>query len=373
MTVISVPATEDALTRIVERYFTSLAAAESPPDIASARKFNPDLRMELEPYSDQEAFERLVQVKEQGQQGASPSPLVLEFDILASGRAQIGVNEPDARLYAETLPREAWAAGARRDLSMIRSLVMVHRLREVMCLYGFTRLEPASTSGDTEFEDLQLAVAGAPIARHADWLPAIEQFGEGLFIQFEPAHVAAWLARPGVAARVDMLNCGYVVYRKKHPESGEPRFRGGSYVLLHSLAHALINEIALDCGYPASALKERIYDLPAGENRTARHGILIYTAATGAEGTLGGLVGSARRLAATLDRALERLAVCSNDPVCADHAPGSAVDERALLGAACHGCLLIAETSCERRNQFLDRALLVETMADADSALWPPQ
>jgi hypothetical protein len=37
--------------------------------------------------------------------------------------------------------------------------------------------------------------------------------------------------------------------------------------------------------------------------------------------------------------------------------------DRATHGAACHGCLLIAEISCEMRNLFLDRSLLVPTMA----------
>jgi hypothetical protein len=29
--------------------------------------------------------------------------------------------------------------------------------------------------------------------------------------------------------------------------------------MAHSLAHALMTEVAIDCGYPASALKERVY------------------------------------------------------------------------------------------------------------------
>ncbi len=136
------------------------------------------------------------------------------------------------------------------------------------------------------------------------------------------------------------------------------------------MAHALITEIALDCGYPASSLKERIYAFPASSGSPARYGILIYTAATGAQGTLGGLVARGDHIAGTTDRALDRLSLCSNDPVCADHSPGDAVDARSLLGAACHGCLLIAETSCERRNNFLDRALLIETIAEDQSSLF---
>jgi hypothetical protein len=54
--------------------------------------------------------------------------------------------------------------------------------------------------------------------------------------------------------------------------------------------------------------------------------------------------------------------LCSGDPVCADHDPAAAADDRALHGAACHGCLVIAETSCEARNLFLDRALLIDTV-----------
>ena len=114
--------------------------------------------------------------------------------MFASGRPEIGQNQPTAKLYAQTLPREAWAdASARLDLSVIKNLVAVHRLREVSCLYGFTRFEAAPTSADGELEDVQLAVHGAPISQNADWLPAIEQFGEGIFLHFDEAAIARWL------------------------------------------------------------------------------------------------------------------------------------------------------------------------------------
>ena len=143
-----------------------------------------------------------------------------------------------------------------------------------------------------------------------------------------------------------------------------PPAPGVGYVLLHSLSHALLTEIALDCGYPASAMKERVYALSSEKSGApTRCGILIYPASPGAQGSLGGLAAVSRRLALILGRALDRLAICSNDPVCADHEPGEGTSDRALLGAACHGCLLIAETSCEARNLYLDRSLLVETMA----------
>ena len=71
-----------------------------------------------------------------------------------------------------------------------------------------------------------------------------------------------------------------------------------------------------------------------------------------------------------LRRALDGNLLCSNDPVCAEHAPDAAYESRQLQGAACHGCLLIAETSCEQRNDFLDRALVVPTVSVEDAAFF---
>ena len=217
---------------------------------------------------------------------------------------------------------------------------------------------------DGDLEDVQLAVDGAPLSLGADWLPAVEQFGEGLFIHFDENAIEAWLEKDSVRSRAGHLLAGYERWAglRGDRHAANP---GLVYAMLHSLSHTLMAEIALECGYPASALKERIYALtnPHRRNHFDRCGVLIYTATSGNQGTLGGLVGTAARFTAILESALNRLEVCSNDPICADHEPASSTDDRALHGAACHGCLLIAETSCESRNLFLDRALLVETMA----------
>jgi hypothetical protein len=150
-----------------------------------------------------------------------------------------------------------------------------------------------------------------------------------------------------------------------------PSYPGTAYILLHSLSHALIAEIALDCGYPASSLKERVYALSSNSvDPPDRCGILIYTATAGVQGTLGGLVGTAPRFAHILRGALARSGICSNDRVCVDHEPDNRSGDRATHGAACHGCLLIAETSCEVRNLFLDRNLLVPTMATDGAAFF---
>ncbi|MBI5162746.1 MAG: DUF1998 domain-containing protein [Magnetospirillum sp.] len=363
-TVISLPSGEDALSRLVQTHFDDLAAARSAEDIGLARRFNRVLAASFEGYADTDVFARLQLFNAQVQQDASAPPRLAEFAVFASGHPVIGENLPESKLFAETLPREAWDANHAPVCRGIRSLVAVHRLREVSCLYGFTRFEAAPTSTDGELEDVQLAVDGAPLSLGADWLPAVEQFGEGLFIHFDEAAITEWLGREAVGPRARQLLGGYERWAELRGDRRAPN-PGLVYTMLHSLSHVLMAEIALECGYPASALKERIYALanPLRRNHIDSCGILVYTATSGNQGTLGGLVATSARFATILTSALDRLEVCSNDPICADHEPASSADDRALHGAACHGCLLIAETSCENRNLFLDRSLLVETMA----------
>jgi hypothetical protein len=98
---------------------------------------------------------------------------------------------------------------------------------------------------------------------------------------------------------------------------------------------------------------------------------LLYTGSSDSEGTLGGLVQVGRHIEQHLATALELGKLCSNDPVCAQHKPSDPYEERFLHGAACHGCLLIAETSCENRNEFLDRSLVVNTVDGSSAAFFP--
>ena len=136
--------------------------------------------------------------------------------------------------------------------------------------------------------------------------------------------------------------------------------------MLHSLSHMLINAISLECGYPASSIKERIY-----ANQNEGYGILLYTAGADSYGTLGGLAAAARSLDHFLKSALDIGRLCSNDPVCAQHQADNAHERRHLQGAACHGCLLISETSCELLNDLLDRSLVVATVACQGAEFFP--
>jgi hypothetical protein len=164
--VISLPTAEDQLTRLVDSLLSELANVQSVEDVGPAKRFNSKVRAALESYPDEEIFARLARIREGAIADRSGSPKTAEFDVFASGRPEIGQNSPSAKLYAQTLPRDVWVdPTADVDLSVIKNIVAVHRLRAVSCLYGFTRFEAAPTSADGELEDVGLAVHGADFAR----------------------------------------------------------------------------------------------------------------------------------------------------------------------------------------------------------------
>lgn len=367
--VISLPQSNTDLERALDAVWSDIQTCQSVADVQAARRFNAIIRTNLDGFSDEEVYTRIEARRAAGATADSQkqeNPRIAEYRILASGRALIGENKPRAHLHAETLPRSVWDPNKTPLLSGIASVVAVHRLREVACLYGFTRFEPAPLA-DEGVEDIGLAVNGAPLGEDPEWLPAIEQFGEGFFIRFDPAALAAWASRPTTVDRYRRLAGGVQAWMRARRARGAPAAspREGDHIeffMAHSLSHALMTEVALDCGYPASSLKERLYLMPGFPGQPKECGILIYTASAGNQGTLGGLVEVTRRFPAVMTAALQRLGLCSGDPICADHDSTKASEDRALHGAACHGCLLVAETSCEQRNVFLDRALLVQTV-----------
>lgn len=247
----------------------------------------------------------------------------------------------------------------------IDRVVLVERLREVTALIGFTRLRsPRDAAGPDESpEQFQ-----APLARHLPVaLPAAEIRGEGLFLRFSEERVQSYCER--MAHLEDQFESAHIAWRRRrrtpNPRAGFPGLR---YVLLHTFAHALMRELSLECGYAAASLRERIY----GRDDEPMAGILIYTAAPDAEGTLGGLVrrGHPDELDMHIARALQHARLCSSDPLCADHRPES--DGSTLHGAACHACLFAPETSCERGNRYLDRATIAPIAGHLEHSFFDP-
>ena len=100
----------------------------------------------------------------------------------------------------------------------------------------------------------------------------------------------------------------------------DPNFPAARTLLLHTLSHLLIRQVSLDCGYSSASIRERLYLGKPGA-RTA--GVLLSTAASDSEGTLGGLValGETKHLKRLLDEAMDEARRCSSDPLCSDHIP----------------------------------------------------
>lgn len=254
---------------------------------------------------------------------------------------------------------------------VLDKVVRVTRLREVRVLTGFSRLGPAVRGSGDDDEPGVFSIYGsrqkiAPVAVPADLgtkrpgereLPAIEVFGEGVFLSFKEDKVRAWESRSDVRTRVTSL-----VGRHESSTSYMP-FPTPRFVMLHTLAHILIRQLSFECGYSTASLRERVYATTAGADGTPMAGVLIYTAAGDSEGTLGGLVreGNPDRLIPTMSKALQTADWCSSDPLCRE-SRGQGLGAMNL--AACHGCALLPETSCIYSNRELDRVLLLGNPED---------
>lgn len=238
----------------------------------------------------------------------------------------------------------------------IDEIKVVSRLREVKVIRGFRRIEPSyETDPQKRMEKGIFDREFAPLSRQDyNWLPAIQMFGEGIFIRFKENAVAEWEKKNKkryavIAARNEGSWTGNKMFDENHPR----------YILLHTIAHLLIRQFTAQCGYESASLREKIYSTFCG-SEDKMSGILIYTSATDSDGSLGGLAreGDGYRLANTIFEMLESATWCSNDPICVD-SPGQGYN--GLNRAACHACALLPETSCESANCLLDRAAVVGT------------
>lgn len=280
---------------------------------------------------------------------------------------------PEWEAFTSANPPQNWpdfmvtrVAAPQGVVSQFDYAVVAERLREVNALIGFTRVEPPD-----EAKEGGPPPPRAPLSNGSpEWIPATEVRGEGIFLRFNSQRLEEWLARPSVKSRELALLQGHRAFRgARRLEPVEAGFPGILYILLHSFAHLLIRELALECGYSAASVRERIY--ASGQGQTPEvAGVLVYTAAPDSDGTLGGLahLGQPERLGELIRRALDRATICASDPLCAEHLPAH---DRSLHGAACHACSFVAETSCEIGNRYLDRSLLAPTLVDATLSFFP--
>ena len=285
-----------------------------------------------------------------------------EFNIL---RRQVDDpdNIPNLRVKEVTVPESL-----NRWFSKVN---LVERLRETRVFCGFDRL--ANTA---DWMGQMPDIAINQLFKHPPnpaekWLPAIEVFGEGIYLELNEDSLRSWQTdkTEWINRR---LNDGFLtnlnLVEKTHPPlegavANKPW--GSRYLLVHSLAHILINQFVFECGYSTASLKERLYI--SADSNAPMAGFMIYTAAGDSEGTLGGLVrlGRPERLEPVIMRALSRASWCSADPVCSENLGGQGA--RLANLAACHACTLLPETSCETINNGLDRAMVLGTPEHRES------
>ncbi len=357
VSVLSLPDHGAAIDSVVRDLWDDLSIVDDLAVLAVMKK-KPQVMARLLPFADSDVLEAIVRVKSGGD-SERPAKQV-ELDALLAAPEGFGDDVPvDPDFHARRLPRSIW--GGEQPFDAVEAVIQVHRLREILALVGFTRFEAVTPDINGEYES---DVERAQIDADPTWFPAVENRGEGIFLQIRASAIRDWLGRPSVGERLQSLEGGYTKWAEARRITRP--FPGGPYVLLHTLSHLLIQSLAMRCGYPASSIRERIYADGAGD----RFGILLFTGSPDADGTLGGLVQEARHVEGHLALAFQMGELCSNDPICANHAPGSSLENRWLLGAACHGCALVAETSCEMRNDYLDRALVVPVLGLPDASFF---
>jgi MrfA Zn-binding domain len=357
VSVLSLPDRGTAVQTAVKDLWDDLQIVDAAADLTFLKK-KPKIAEKLAAFTDDEVLVAVREAKS-GRVGEKPVKQV-ELEALLAAPEGFGDDVPvDPDFHARRLPDHVWRRSGRSD--GIASVIQLHRLREVVALVGFTRLEAVAPDINGEYES---DVERAELALDPKWFPAVENRGEGLFVQLRADAIKSWLDRPAVKQRLDLLAAGHARWAKEH--KSKRLFPGGPYVLLHTFSHLLLQSLSMRCGYPTSSLHERIYS----DYEAKRFGVLVYTGSPDAEGTLGGLVQQARHFEDHLAEALRISALCSNDPICAQHAPGQSMEGRWLHGAACHGCALVAETSCEMRNDYLDRSLVVPVLGVPNAAFF---
>ncbi|GAA2096317.1 DUF1998 domain-containing protein [Actinomadura alba] len=331
---LSIPPWSEGVQNLVKHHWRSLKKA-------------PDLRDRLEELELDNhrlfSVEEIIQAVERRRQDdaglTDTSDAALKFDEYQALTRPTGERQGKQDFVCVPWSDDAIAAELAID-----KVMRVKRLREVRVLRGFTRLAAPSTANAKQRASLYSA------ENRPDWLPAIEVIGEGVFLRLDATRLAEWESRPGVQARVVPIDSAY---RERFARFGliPDRDITPRLVMIHTLAHSIINEWSLDSGYPAASLRERLYV------SDKMSGFLVYTATSDSAGSLGGIVAQVESgtLAATVRRAIDRASWCSADPLCIE-SDTSGIDN--LNRAACHSCVLLPETSCEEFNTLLDRALL---------------
>lgn len=354
--VLAIPIEGDSLSQLVEDGWDSLkiiTSEELVDAIVQVLKINNSLPG-IEKYSNEEIWEAVEK-----KHSESESKTV-EFSDLKSPEWDVLTKPNPPTDFPHFLSERTTVPS--RYAGVLEEVLLMKRLREVNALIGFTRVEaPEETLEPEDRAPMAPLSKGDP-----DWVPANEVHGEGIFLRFKEDVLTNWESSDPAKAREDILKGGYKGWRDARKLDPNKGFPGVRFAMLHTFSHLLIREMALECGYNAASIRERVYSTTDGKPMA---GLLLYTAAADSDGTLGGLVelGKPENLESIISKALQRAMICSSDPLCSEHDPAK---DRSLHAASCHACAFVGETSCEFGNRFLDRSLLVKTFDSEEAAFF---
>lgn len=188
--------------------------------------------------------------------------------------------------------------------------------------------------------------------------PVVENFGEGIFFSFNHNLIEEFFTNNEI---IEKLQSQLSELQKKANTFNKGAIDFANVMnwqlyLVHTFSHLIMRELEFRCGYPTASLSERIY--VSNEDDYKMYGCLIYTA-EGAEGSMGGLIAQTRpqNLSNLIKSAIKRATICNSDPLCWESEGQGLFD---LNFASCFSCSLVSETSCEHRNLYLDRKILVD-------------
>lgn len=347
-----------------------------------SKKARPWLKAQLEDEEDHD--ELLQELRDRG------GPRILDFDSQTLLKAAGCVLGDGGEVKQESVPGDSEETAHRRqernilisdvDRTPIRSWSLnmqrfeqnsfnlffstvsrVERLTETRALQGFDRLVSGQRSSGPGY--YPTICRNIPEKLKNRWFPALRVYGEGIYVELDEKRLSEWESR-----NEDWLSKRISGLRDRAHDNPIINFDveiiSPRYILVHTLSHILINSLIFECGYSTASLRERLY--VSSEPDAPMTGVLIYTAAGDTEGSLGGLMSMSKpdMLIPITMRALSDATWCSSDPVCTETSRMGGQGPGSLNLAACHGCALLPETSCEHMNMLLDRRLLVSETQD---------
>ena len=268
-----------------------------------------------------------------------------------NGAPPLRSSRPHSNIIFEVNPNFIRNVKARNGTNM--RISPIQKLRTVTVQAGYRRELPDSEDDP----DPSKLVTVLFDAQNTIWHPGVQFLGEGLFIKIENEKIFQNISGTHAKKWINALEHSdeYPNYVFRDKDHSRDEIHPG-FVWLHTFAHLIIRTISEEAGYSSASIRERIYFERIGN--TAHGGILIYATQPGSEGTMGGLIAMAQNFENILEGVYEQLETCSGDPLCRENE----MKDHGYIGASCYGCTMNSETSCEHRNMWLDRNIMLENM-----------